>query len=223
MTKRAQPVPKHKWRTPQGVSTHRAILRSAIELATVEGLAGLTLGRLAAALEMSKSGLFAHFGSKEELQLATIDAAAEEFFDAVVRPAMEIEAGLARLIALCEGWLRFAAEGTAPTKGCFFASVTMEFNHRPGQLRDRIARVMRTWLAAVESAIVVARDLGQLDPGVDAKQLAYELNALELGANWSRTVLGDAGAAPRARSAMMERIAAVTVKHKRGKRRLGVI
>ena len=121
-------------RAARGQRTREAILKTAVDVASAEGLEGLTIGRLAAELEMSKSGLFAHFGSKEELQLATIGAAREIFVDEVVRPAFENDPGLSRLWALLDSWLRYAEAGIFKG-GCFFAAASAEFDGRPGPVR----------------------------------------------------------------------------------------
>jgi len=124
-------VPPSRRRTAHGKQTHQTILRTAVDVASVEGLEGLSIGRLATELGMSKSGLFAHFGSKEELQLAAIDTAVEIYATEVVQPAMAVEPGLARLQALMEAWLSYG-ERKVFRGGCFFAAIAVEFDGRPG-------------------------------------------------------------------------------------------
>jgi AcrR family transcriptional regulator len=192
-------------RKAQGERTRQAILEEAVHLASAEGLEGLTIGRLAAELSMSKSGLFAHFGSKEELQLATVEAARSIFIREVIRPAFEAERGSPRLWKLCDTWLGYV-EGGVFRGGCFFAAASAEFDSRPGPVRDRIAAIMKEWLKALGRAVAEAQSAGHLDQNVDATQLAFEFNALELGANWAFQLHGDRRAFARARAAILERL-----------------
>ncbi|HEU4597686.1 MAG TPA: TetR/AcrR family transcriptional regulator [Pyrinomonadaceae bacterium] len=192
-------------RKARGERTRQAILEMAVNVASAEGLEGLTIGRLASELSMSKSGLFAHFGSKEELQLATVEAAREIFIRQVVRPAFEAEQGLARTWKLCDVWLRYVKEEVF-RGGCFFAAAAAEFDGRPGPVRDRVAEVMKEWLATLRRSIAEAQGAGQLDGDADPTQLAFELNALEMGANWAFQLYGDRQAFGRARTAMLERL-----------------
>jgi AcrR family transcriptional regulator len=192
-------------RKAQGARTRQAILEAAVDLASVEGLEGLTIGRLAAALSMSKSGLFAHFGSKEELQLATVEAARAVFIREVIRPAFEAARGLPRLWSLCDIWLSYV-QGGVFRGGCFFAAASAEFDSRPGPVRDRIAAIMREWLDMLHRAVVEAQGAGQLDREVAPAQLAFEFNALEIGANWAFQLHGDRQAFARAREAILERL-----------------
>lgn len=197
--------PELKGRRAQGARTRQAILARAVDLASVEGLEGLTIGRLASALTMSKSGLFAHFGSKEELQLATVEEAREVFIREVVRPAFEAERGLRRLWRLCDIWLSYV-QGGVFRGGCFFAAASAEFDSRPGPVRDRIAAIMREWLETLRRAVVEAQAAGQLDREAAPAQLAFEFNALEIGANWAFQLHGDRQAFARAREAILERL-----------------
>lgn len=193
----------------KGERTRAAILRSAVDVASIEGLEGLTIGRLATELNMSKSGLFAHFGSKEELQLATIDAARSVFVSEVVRPACESGGpGLDLLWKLCDRWVEYAQRGVF-SGGCFFAAASSEFDGRPGPVRDRVAACMREWLDRLERGVREAQSEGHLDPDVDARQLAFEMNALALGANWAFQLFGDLKAFSRTREAIRERLRAV--------------
>jgi len=205
------------WRAQQAERTRAEILRVAFEVAAAEGLEALTVGRLATALGMSKSGLFAHFGSKEALQLATLELARERFVEAVGRGALSADEGLPRLQALCDGWLRYAAD-EASRGGCFFTAASAEFDGRPGPVRDRVAAILGEWLGALEGAIAGAQRLGHLDRKVDARQLAFELHALEMAADWATQLFGDREALGRARRGIDERLraaAAIPVKHKK--------
>jgi AcrR family transcriptional regulator len=194
-----------KARVAQGDRSRKAILEVAVHLASAEGLEGLTIGRLAAETGMSKSGLFAHFGSKEDLQLATVDAARAIFIERVVQPAFEARKGLMRLRRLCEIWFDYA-QSQVFRGGCFFAAASAEFDSRPGQVRDRIAEIMKEWLEVLRRAIVEAQDSGHFDKKVDPAQLAFEINALEIGANWALQLFGDKQAFARARDAVLERL-----------------
>jgi AcrR family transcriptional regulator len=194
-----------KARKARGDRTRQAILEVAVDVASAEGLEGLTIGRLAAELSLSKSGLFAHFGSKEELQLATVEAARDIFIREVIRPSFEVGKGLARLWKLCDVWLAYVRREVF-RGGCFFAAAAAEFDGRPGPVRDRVAGIMKEWLATLRVSINEAREAGQLDTDADPTQLAFELNALEMGANWAFQLHGDRQAFTRARIAMLERL-----------------
>jgi AcrR family transcriptional regulator len=154
---------------------------------------------------MSKSGLFAHFGSKEELQLATVDMAAEIFRREVVRPALEAERGLPRLNAMLDGWLSYI-ERSVFSGGCFFSAASAEFDDRPGPVRDMIAGLMNAWLDAIAAEVAKAESLGQLDAGGDPAQIAFEVHAFVQGANWASRLLGDEKALDRARAAIRRRL-----------------
>src|SRR3954454_4500376 len=132
--------------TEKGTRTREAILERAVDLASVEGLEGLTIGRLASEMKMSKSGLFAHFGSKQELQLATVAAAAERFRDAVVEPALRAERGAPRLRAMADGYFDHIELYSG---GCFWGATSAEYDDRPGPVRDAIAAALDLWLAAL--------------------------------------------------------------------------
>ena len=154
---------------------------------------------------MSKSGLFAHFGSKEDLQLATIEAARSVFIREVILPAFEAERGVPRLWKLCDVWLSYV-QGGVFSGGCFFAAAASEFDSRPGPVRDRIAGIMKEWLVTVRRAIVESQEAGQLNTDVDPTQLAFEFNSFELGANWAFQLYGDKQAFARARASILERL-----------------
>ena len=194
-----------KGRKAQGERTRKAILETAVHIASAEGLEGLTIGRLALELSMSKSGLFAHFGSKEDLQVATVEAARAIFIREVIKPAFDTAQGLLRLCKLCDIWLSYVQSGVF-RGGCFFAAAAAEFDGRPGPVRDRIAEIMKEWLTALRNAIIEAQKAGHLNNEIDAKQLAFEFNSLELGANWAYQLYGDQSAFKRAREAIRERL-----------------
>ena len=174
--------------------TRDAILDHAVDLASTHGLEGLTIGRLAAELEMSKSGLFGHFGSKEELQLATIDAAARRFLAEVGPPFGEMEPGAARLRAIADAHIGYLERGVFPG-GCFWVATTTEFDSRPGPVRDALHDRVAAWQMAMEEE---ARVAGADDPA----QLAFEMQAITQGANFSFQMFGDRKAFDRARTAL---------------------
>ena len=169
-------------RRADGERSRAAILREASRLATVEGLGGLSMGRLADAVGMSKSGLFAHFGSKEELQLATVDAASEVFFAEVVAPAEDAPSAIERLRRLVDAYLGYIEVDTFPG-GCFFASVLAEVDMQPGAVRDRLVAFLGDWLARLEDVVREAQAEGAIDPEEDPAQLVFEIEALLLLAN----------------------------------------
>jgi AcrR family transcriptional regulator len=188
-----------------GERSRRLILDTAARLATVEGIDGLSIGRLAQEIGMSKSGLYAHFGSKEELQLATV-AAAEEVFDAdVVDPAMRVDDGLARVEALCERFLSHVERVVFPG-GCFFASVSAELDTRPGPVRDRVAGVQARWSGLVSAGLREAQARGELDGGADVDQLTFELNAILAQANTVFLLYDDRKVFALARRALRDRL-----------------
>lgn len=205
----SEALPRKDLRLAHGEATRRRILDAAMDLASTEGLEALTIGRLATDLGMSKAGLFGHFGSKEALQLATLDAARAVFIEKVAAKALAAPEGLPRLLALSSAWLAYAREGTF-RGGCLFAGAAAEFDGREGPVRDRVAEILREWLDGLESAIRDAQRLGHLDATVDPAQLAFELNALELGGNWAFQLFREPAAMDRAALAIHARIDALT-------------
>jgi len=197
-------------RRSDGERSRAAILREAAQLATVEGIGGLSIGRLADAVGMSKSGLFAHFGSKQELQLATIEKANALFNEHVIEPASNAPTGLERLRALVEGFLRHVEEDIF-TGGCFFASVAAEMDTRPGPVRDRAVQVVDEWLRQLEAAIRDAQAEGAIGHSEDAEQLAFELNAYMLLANAQFVVSRASMPIDRARRAVERRLATAAI------------
>ena len=156
-------------RRERGRRTRESILATAVDIASVEGLGGLTIGRLATELDMSKSGLFAHFGSKEDLQLATIAAAREIFIAEVVDPALAAEPGLPRLAALIEAKLDYLRRGVF-AGGCFFDAVRSEYDsRRPGPVRDAILDEFGSWSKLVADMVRAAQRAGHLDPSADPR------------------------------------------------------
>jgi AcrR family transcriptional regulator len=189
----------------KGERTRHAILDTAAALATEEGLEPLSIGRLAEATGMSKSGLFAHFGSKEELQLATVDHAAELFVEEVIAPARAAPRGLARVWALCDHMVDYAERQVFPG-GCFFAATSFEFNNRAGPVRDRIREMLRNWLSYLEHAVEQAQETGELDPTVSAREVAFQLDAFAQAANAQYQLFDDDRVFDEARRAIRERL-----------------
>lgn len=193
---------------PKGERTRQSILDRAVDLASLEGLQGLTIGRLAEELGMSKSGLFAHFGSKEELQIATIEAASQRYITEIFTEALRQPRGYPRLVAICDSWLSYIRRSVFPG-GCFFAAASFEFDSRPGPVRDRVRQMMDDWMHALERSIRMAKDEGHLQDDVDPAQLAFELNSLFFGANFSFYLRDDQQAIARAERAVQTRLQAL--------------
>jgi AcrR family transcriptional regulator len=183
-------------RRVRGERTHREILATAVDIGSREGLEALTIGGLAARASVSKSGLFAHFGSKQELQLATIDAALAIFAEAVIEPGLGAPEGVERLRATLAAWLDYFRRDVF-VGGCFFQAASLEFDDRPGAVRERVLEAMTRWLAWLGE---LARH-SQLAAGEDPAQVAFELNAIGLATNWQRRLLADDQALARAQTA----------------------
>ncbi|MGP3988291.1 TetR/AcrR family transcriptional regulator [Streptomyces sp. 3N207] len=198
-------------RVERGNQTRRLVLGRAVQVASSEGLDGLSLGRLAGELKLSKSGVFTLFGSKEELQLATVRAAIRIYTEHVVQPALEEPAGLRRVVRLYESWLTYSQERVFPG-GCFFASVSAEFDAREGRVHDSIAQARADWTAFVERTLQEALHAGEFTEGTDVPQLAFEIIALLEASNAESVLHGDASvdAKPyqRARRGIRDRLAA---------------
>jgi AcrR family transcriptional regulator len=192
-------------RRSDGQQSHRAILDEAARLATVEGIEGLSLARLADAVGMSKSGLFAHFKSKEELQLATVEAANSIFAEDVTEPASQAPSGFERLRRLVDGYLAYLEVETFPG-GCFFASVLAEMDTQPGAVRDRLVAFLGDWLGLIEAAVRDAQAEGAIDPVEDAAQLTFEIEAALFLANAQYVVMRTPEPIERARRTIERRL-----------------
>lgn len=192
-------------RRSDGEQTHEAILDAAMRLASIDGLGSLTIGRLAHELGISKSGVFAHFRSKRRLQHETIEAAEAVFAREVIEPGLDAPEGLAQLEGVCEAYLSYVERGVFPG-GCFFAQLLAEFDAPAGTIHDAVAEGQRGWLGLLEGLVATARDQHELDPTVDARQLAFELYAaLEL-ANYLSTLYRDLSNIDRGRTAVQATI-----------------
>jgi AcrR family transcriptional regulator len=163
--------------------TRAAVTAAAVDRASVEGLEGLTIGGLAGETEMRKSSVFSLFGSKRELQLATLEAAVEQFRSEVWEPVADEPPGLARLLALCDSWLSYHQREVMPG-GCFLTTATVEFDARPGPLRDQVASTMDRWFRLLEDEVSVAIDAGELPAGTEPADVAFQLNALAAAASY---------------------------------------
>lgn len=190
-----------------GIASRQTILDTACRLATTHGLEGLSIGELAKHIGMSKSGLYAHFKSKEELQLATIDAALAIFSTEVLAPAHRSGPGLARVHGLLDAFLDHLARRVFPA-GCFFATVASQLAARPGRPRDRIIAIQQSWAAEFSKALDEARAAGDLGPGTDITQLVFEINAMLFLANFEWVVSQDPRALEKARSGVKRLLAA---------------
>jgi AcrR family transcriptional regulator len=182
-------------------ATRAQVAQAAADRASVEGLEGLTIGGLAEEMEMRKSSVFSLFGSKQELQLATLEAAIEQFKEEVWRPVADEPPGLPRLLALCDSWLAYHEREVMPG-GCFLTTATIEYDARPGPLRDAVARTMEEWLGVLEREAATAIDAGDLPADVDAADLAFELNALAAAASYGFQLWRDRKVFARARRSM---------------------
>src|SRR5262245_25045884 len=170
-------------RPSKGEASRTTILLAAAKLATLRGLDGLSIGDLAAEVGMSKSGLYAHFKSKEELELATIEAAAAIFESEVLQPAAQAHAGTERLGALADAFLSHVERRVFPG-GCFFAAVASELDTCPGPARDRVVAVLDTWQSLLRQCLLDAQASGEIDPRAEAAQAVFEIQAMLLAGNF---------------------------------------
>jgi AcrR family transcriptional regulator len=204
-----------------GVESRRTILLAAAELATTRGLEGLSIGELAQHIGMSKSGLYAHFKSKEELELATIETAAEIFERDVLGPAGESPRGLGRVLALSEAFLRHLERRVFPG-GCFFATVAVQLAARPGRPHDRVMELQKGWLDQFALALGQAVTGGELPRDTDIDQLVFEITAMMVRANFTWIVTGETHVLEQARIGIrhvLERVARHTERESRSSER----
>jgi AcrR family transcriptional regulator len=187
-------------RPSKGEQTRAAIVDAGLAIARREGLEGLSIGLLADAMKMSKSGVFAHFGSREELQREVLVEYARRFVARVLAPAVREPRGLPRLNAIIDNWLALLAQEIA--QGCLMIGGSIEYDDRPGVLRDAMVEIIRGWSGEVVTAISQARDEGHLNAGVDAKQLAFEIYGLMLVYHQNARLLHAKDSAQRARAGL---------------------
>jgi AcrR family transcriptional regulator len=191
----------------KGENTRSAILDRGVRLATQVGLEGLTIGRLATELRLSKSGLFAHFRSKEALQIQVLDAAAERFVDEVVKPAVREPRGEARVRALFDRWLGWARSNSGPG-GCLFVAAAAELDDRPGPVRDRLVALQRGWLEMIAIVFRTGVTEGVFRTDLDPEEFAHDLYSVMLGVHHAKRLLKDPRAEARAQTAFGRLVAA---------------
>jgi AcrR family transcriptional regulator len=187
--------------TAQVQETRAAVTGAAVDRASVEGLEGLTIGALADQVSMRKSSVFSLFGSKRELQLATLDAAVVQFTEEVWRPVEREDPGLPRLLALCDTWLDYHRREVMPG-GCFLTTATVEFDARPGPLRDAVARAMARWMGVLGREVAIAVEAGALPRETEPADIAFELNAMAAAASYGFQLSRDPQVFERARRGM---------------------
>jgi AcrR family transcriptional regulator len=198
-------VPTQRKPRADGLRTREAIVREAVSLATVDGLEGLTIGHLAASLDMSKSGIYAHFGSKQDLQLATVDEAARIFEVEVVQPALDAAPGLAQLVALCDAFFDHLTRRTFPG-GCFFAGAVLEMGSRPGPVKQQIAGFQSGFSALIRQFIVTALEQHELPAEEDPDELTFEINGMILAGNATFVLRGDPATLLKAKTIVRRRL-----------------
>ncbi|MFN8025811.1 MAG: TetR/AcrR family transcriptional regulator [Acidimicrobiia bacterium] len=188
-----------------GDRTREAIVRQAVSLATVHGLEGLSIGELASSLDMSKSGVYAHFGSKQDLQLATVDEASRVFQTEVIEPALTAAPGLPQIVAVCDAFFDHLERRTFPG-GCFFAGATLEMGTRPGPVKERVAAFQHGFSALLHQFVETAITNGELGPDENADALTFELNGIILAANANFVLRGDPAVLALAKSVVRRRL-----------------
>ena len=199
-----EPARKRRTRS-DGERSHRAILDAAARLATLDGIDGLSIARVADEIGMSKSGLFAHFASKQALQLATIATAEAIYTAEVIEPSMQLPEGLQRLEHLCKRYLSYIKRGVFPG-GCFFASTAAELDSRSGPVRDRVRAVLAGWDELLKANVRAAQRSGELSQHTDIAQLVFEINALLHEANTHYLLFHGTAALERAQTAIADRL-----------------
>jgi AcrR family transcriptional regulator len=192
----------------KGELTRQAILDDAVEVAARVGLGGLTIGQLAVHTEMSKSGLFAHFRSKESLQIEVLQRAREHFIDRVMRPALATPRGVLRVRSLFDGWLRW--QSTVAEGGCIFVAAAAELDDQPGPVRDELVRCEQDWLDTMAVVASTAVAEGEFRPDLDNEQFAYEMHGIMLSHHHAGRLLRDPRSEERARRALDALIASAS-------------
>jgi AcrR family transcriptional regulator len=200
LVKQPPKPPPSDGRRVRGLRSRTAVLQRSVQMASRDGLEGLTIGSLAADLVVHKSSVHALFGSKQELQLATLAAARSILIDHVIAPSLASDVGLARLYAIGEAWCDYL-DADVFVGGCFLSAASAEMDGRPGALRDAVEAVMREWIAVLTANIEAAIAAGELRAELDAGAMAFRLNALGMAANWQRQLLGEAAGIEHARCA----------------------
>jgi AcrR family transcriptional regulator len=196
-------VSRHK--RADGERTRAAIVRESVSLATIDGLEGLSIGHLAGSLDMSKSGVYAHFGSKEELQLATVDEAGRIFRADVIEPGLAATPGIGQLVALCDAFFDHLQRRTFPG-GCFFAGAVLEMGTRPGPVKEEIAVFQRDFTSLIRQFVVTALERHELPADDDPDALTFELNGIILAANANYVLRQDPAVLDLARTIVRRRL-----------------
>ena len=202
-------MPEQRKQRADGERTREAIVREAVSLATLDGLEGLSIGHLAGAIGMSKSGVYAHFGSKQELQLATVDEAGRIFSAEVIEPALAAAPGLAQLVAVCDAFFDHLMRRTFPG-GCFFAGAALEVGARPGPVKEQIAAFQAGLTGIIRQFAVTAIERHELPADEDPDALTFELNGIILAANTNFVLREDPAALDMARSIVRRRLGITT-------------
>ena len=198
-------MPGQRKQRSDGERTREAIVREAVSLATLDGLEGLSIGNLASALDMSKSGIYAHFGSKQDLQLATVDEAERIFQAQVIEPALAAAPGLGQLLAVCDAFFDYLMQRTFPG-GCFFASAALEMGTRPGPVKEQIAAFQARLTGLIRQFALTALELGELPADEDPDALTFELNGIILAANTNFVLRNDSAVLDMARQVVRRRL-----------------
>jgi AcrR family transcriptional regulator len=188
--------PQRSRMRPKGEQTRAAILEAAVKLAAEKGLEGLSIGAIADVAHMSKSGVFAHFGSREELQISVVREYHRRFEEEVFYPAMKEARGLPRLRALFRNWMKRTS--LEIDSGCLYISGAVEFDDRPGPVRDALMGSVKSWLEAMHRAVVQAKEEGHLRADIDEQQLAFEIHGLVLALHYEARFLKNPGSVARA-------------------------
>jgi AcrR family transcriptional regulator len=211
--------PRHDEPRPsKGEASRATILHAAAKLATMRGLDGLSIGDLAAEVGMSKSGLYAHFKSKEELELATIETAAAIFESEVLRPTARAHAGTERLRALADAFLSHLERRVFPG-GCFFAAIASELDTRPGPARDRVVAVLGEWQSLLRQCLLDAQTAGEVDPRAEVAQAVFEIQAMLLAGNFQFVMTNDPTRLTQARKGVEHVLARVAVREEPRRKR----
>ena len=196
----------------KGDETRARILRHAAKVASRDGIEGLSIGELASQLEMSKSGLFAHFGSKEDLQIEVLRAASAEFAERVIAPALKQPRGPARLRAIFERWLAWAADPDLPG-GCIFAGASFELDDRPGPVREYLVEEEKRLLGVLSRSARLGVESGMLREDLDCDLLAFQLHGLMLGFHHARRLIRQRNAEAMARQSFEQLLAQAMPAH----------
>jgi AcrR family transcriptional regulator len=202
-------MPGQRQPRADGERTREAIVREAVSLASLDGLEGLSIGNLARALEMSKSGVYAHFGSKQDLQLATIDEAGRIFHSEVIAPALAAPVGLGQLVGVCDAFFDYLAQRTFPG-GCFFAGAILEMGSRPGPVKAQIAAFQDGFTDLIRGFVITAIDRHELPDDESPDALTFELGGIILAANTNFVLHEDPGALDMAKQIVRRRLRITT-------------